>query len=108
MSSQIGGRVDISNIAAFYHEKVPMFTLSQLTTGYCNQHTPQYKLHACWHIVHACWHRLFYRHVRILCMLNLTQITRVIIHLSLERIILLCFHACRKTKMRYLHYVSRH
>ena len=54
MSSQIGGRVDISNIAAFYHEKAPMFTLSQLTTGYCNQHTPPST--SCMHVGILCMH----------------------------------------------------
>ena len=33
--TQTGGWADICNISAFYHEKAPMFTLSQPTTGYC-------------------------------------------------------------------------
>ena len=39
LCSDGGGWVDICNIAAFYHEKAPMFTSSQPTTGYCTQHT---------------------------------------------------------------------
>ena len=104
---QGGGWIFLTSLH-FTTRKRPCLHYHNLQQDIATNTPAQYKLHACWHIVHACWHRLFYRHVRILCMLNLTQITRVIIHLSLERIILLCFHACRKTKMRYLHYVSRH
>jgi len=35
--------VDICNIAAFYHEKAPMFTLSQPTTEYCTPTHPPRK-----------------------------------------------------------------
>ena len=34
------GWTDICNMAAFYHEKAPMFTLSQPTTGYCTPTHP--------------------------------------------------------------------
>ena len=33
LCAQTGGWVDICNIAVFYHEKAPMFTLSQSKTG---------------------------------------------------------------------------
>ena len=42
LCAQTGGWADICNIAAFYHEKAPMFTLSQPrpTTGYCTPTHP--------------------------------------------------------------------
>ena len=47
LCAQTRGWADICNIAAFYHEKVPMFTLSQPTTGLLHTNTPaQYKLNS--------------------------------------------------------------
>ena len=48
LCAQTGGWADICNIAAFYHEKAPMLTLSQPTTGYCmHTYTPaQYKFNS--------------------------------------------------------------
>ena len=40
LCAQTRGWADICNIAAFYHEKAPMFTLSQPTTGYCTPTHP--------------------------------------------------------------------
>ena len=46
LHAQTGGwGADICNIAAFYHEKVPTFILSQPTTGYCKPtHLPSTSL----------------------------------------------------------------
>ena len=40
LRAQTGGWANICNIAAFYHEKAPIFTLSQPTTGYCKPTHP--------------------------------------------------------------------
>ena len=40
LCAQTGEWADIWNITAFYHEKVPLFTLSQPTTGYCTPTHP--------------------------------------------------------------------